>query len=116
MKDSNPHYEKGIPVKCPKAQTTYDGKTALFHIERGGTLVPLKGTLVVHLDSDCVCVDIEYRGLLEQFEPPNTFGYCFHLSQAHTDSIVSVSGRQSDVEFEVAIPLLACHYIPRRSD
>ena len=113
MKNTNPHCEKGIPVKCPDAQDRYDGKTVLFHLERDGSLISLKGTFIIHLDadSDCVCVDIEYRGHLEHFEPPNTLGYCFHLSQAHTDSIIPVSGGQSGADFEVTVPFLARHYI-----
>jgi len=112
MKDTNPQCKKGIPVKCSNAQARYDGKTVLFGLEKDGTVIPLKGTFIVHIeDADCVCLDIEYRGHLELFEPQSTFGYCFHMSQAHTDSIVPSSVSQSGVDFEVRVPFLSRHYI-----
>jgi hypothetical protein len=109
MKDINSQCGKGIPVNCVDAQARYDSKTVLFGLEKDSAIIPLKGTFIVHIDSDCVSLDIEYRGHLEHFEPPNTFGYCFHLSQAHTDSIMPSSLNQSGVDFEVRVPFLSRH-------
>jgi hypothetical protein len=113
MRNSTPNSERRILVKCPDAQARYDEKSVLFHLERDGKLVSVKGRFIIHLepDSDSAFIDIEFRGHIEHFEPPDTFGYCFHLSQAHTDSIVSVSSQQPDVDFEVTVPLLFSHYI-----
>lgn len=104
-----------IPVKCPGAHEKFDGKTVVFQTTVDGEVRRLKGVFQVLPDpsSDSVFVDIEYKGLLARFEPPNTFGYGFHLAQSHLDSVVPALRPEFGDDWEVQLPLLFHH--PRAS-
>ena len=93
-------------VKFPNARETLDEKKVLVQLEDDGKLKPLVGIFRVHGPPEHQRIDIECTGLRFRFDPPNTLGYAFHLSQRYVDTIPKAKPG-GEVEFELGTPLLA---------
>lgn len=106
-----------IPVKCPTADSKYDGTRVRFHIEHDREIVSMTGVFQAlpdpstggwFLNLECKQPPVFDRDTIDA-------GFVLHLSQSHVDSISALSDLASKEAWEVRTPFLYRHYISNRT-
>ena len=105
-----PKQNKKLELNRASYREKYHGKSVEFLNELGGKVVRLKGRFVVHLNPPQEIVDIDYRGPLGPFDPPNSY-YWLHLDGKLVDCIKPSPKPDAAADFLLEMPLLSRHRI-----